>query len=160
MNFYILPGMLLKITALSWWRGLRNSMKLWVHTLQVVTQDRWVIMKSSHKTWFTGGGNGKPLKYSCWENFMNSMKRQKGYDTGSPPGQKVSSVLMGKSRGQLLIAPERMKHLGQSRNNTQLWMCLVVKVNFDVVKNNIAQEPGTLHPCIKVNWKWSSGRWQ
>ena len=73
-------------------------------------------------------------------------EKAKRYDTGSPPGQKVSSVLMRKSGGQLLIAPERMKHLGQSRNNTQLWMCLVVKVNFDVVKNNLAQEPGTLHP--------------
>ena len=24
----------------------------------------------------TGEGNGKPLQYSCLENFMNSMKRQ------------------------------------------------------------------------------------
>ena len=31
-------------------------------------------------------------------------------------------------RGQLLIAPERMKGLGQSRSDTQLWMGLVVKV--------------------------------
>ena len=27
--------------------------------------------------WSTGEGNGKPLKYSCLENHMNSMKRQK-----------------------------------------------------------------------------------
>ena len=27
--------------------------------------------------WFTGEGNGKPLQYSCLENSMNSMKRQK-----------------------------------------------------------------------------------
>ena len=27
--------------------------------------------------WFTGEGNGKPLQYSCLENPMNSMKRQK-----------------------------------------------------------------------------------
>ena len=25
----------------------------------------------------TGGGNGKPLQYSCCENPLNSMKRQK-----------------------------------------------------------------------------------
>ena len=31
-----------------------------------------------------------------------------------------------------------MKRLGQSRNNTQLWMCLVLKVKPDAVKNNIA----------------------
>ena len=28
--------------------------------------------------WPTGEGNGKPLQYSCLENPMNSMKRQKG----------------------------------------------------------------------------------
>ena len=27
--------------------------------------------------WSTGGGNDKPLQYSCLENPMNSMKRQK-----------------------------------------------------------------------------------
>ena len=27
--------------------------------------------------WSSGDGNGKPLQYSCLENPMNSMKRQK-----------------------------------------------------------------------------------
>ena len=27
--------------------------------------------------WSTGEGNGKPLQYSCLQNPMNSMKRQK-----------------------------------------------------------------------------------
>ena len=27
--------------------------------------------------WFTGEGNGKPLQFSCLENPINSMKRQK-----------------------------------------------------------------------------------
>ena len=31
----------------------------------------------SDKTWSTREGNGKPLQYSCLENPMNSMKRQK-----------------------------------------------------------------------------------
>ena len=35
------------------------------------------MVKSSDKTWSTGVGNGKPLQYSCHENPMNSMKRQK-----------------------------------------------------------------------------------
>ena len=72
---------------------------------------------------------------------MNSMKRQKDMTRPgemSPPGRKVSNILLGKSRGQLLTAPERMKQLGQSRNDTQLWMCLVVKAKSDAVKNNIA----------------------
>ena len=27
--------------------------------------------------WSTGKGNGKPLEYSCFENPMNSIKRQR-----------------------------------------------------------------------------------
>ena len=34
-------------------------------------------MERSDRMWSTGGGNGKPLQYSCLENPMNSMKRQK-----------------------------------------------------------------------------------
>ena len=41
------------------------------------TQDRWVTVESSDKTWSIGEGNGKPLQHSCLENPMNSMKRQK-----------------------------------------------------------------------------------
>ena len=47
----------------------------------------------------------------------------------------MSNILLEKSRE---IASERMKRLGQSRNDTQLCMCLVVKVKSDAVKNNIA----------------------
>ena len=42
---------------------------------------------------------------------------------------------MGK-RGE--IPTKRMKRWSQSRNNIQLWMCLVVKVKSDAVKNNTA----------------------
>ena len=34
-------------------------------------------MESSDKTWSAEEGNGKPLQYSCLENPMNKMKRQK-----------------------------------------------------------------------------------
>ena len=46
-------------------------------------------------------------------------------------------MLLENSRGQFLIAPERMKRLGQSRNDVQLWMFLVVKVKSSAVTNNI-----------------------
>ena len=35
------------------------------------------MLESSDKMWSTGEGNGKPPQYSCLENPMNSMKRQK-----------------------------------------------------------------------------------
>ena len=42
-----------------------------------VTQDGWVMVERSDRMWSTGEGNGNPLQYSCLENPMNSMKRQK-----------------------------------------------------------------------------------
>jgi len=41
------------------------------------TQDGQVMVERSDRMWPTGEGNGKPLQYSCLENPMNSMKRQK-----------------------------------------------------------------------------------
>ena len=35
------------------------------------------MVENSDKMWSTGEGNGKPLQYSCLENPMNNMKRQK-----------------------------------------------------------------------------------
>ena len=41
------------------------------------TRDKWVMVESSDKICSTGEGNGKPLQYSCLQNPMNSIKRQK-----------------------------------------------------------------------------------
>ena len=54
------------------------------------------------------------------------------------------------------ITPERRKGWSQSKNNTQLWMGLVIEARSDDVKSNTAQEAGMLDPRIKANWKWST----
>ena len=78
------------------------------------------MVESSDKTWSTGEGNGKPLQYSCLENLMNSMKRQKDMTLKYElPSQYVPDMLLEKS-GE--ITPERMKRQSQSKNNAQLWM--------------------------------------
>ena len=41
------------------------------------TQDGWIIVERSDRTWSTGEGNGKPLQYPCLDNPMDSMKMQK-----------------------------------------------------------------------------------
>ena len=41
------------------------------------TQDGRVMVERSDRMWSTGEANGKPLQYSCTENPMNTMKRQK-----------------------------------------------------------------------------------
>jgi len=61
---------------ISWTTALYNSMKLWAMLCRA-TQDGQVMVESSDKTWPTGEENGKPLQYSCLENPMNSMKKQK-----------------------------------------------------------------------------------
>ena len=55
--------------------ALSNSMKP-SHACGA-TQDGRVMVERSDRMWSTGEGNGKPLHYSCLENPMNSMKRQK-----------------------------------------------------------------------------------
>ena len=36
------------------------------------------------------------------------------------------------------ITPERMKGWSQNKNNTQLWMGLVIEARFDAIKSNIS----------------------
>ena len=49
---------------------MKLSHGLWGHPRQAGMVER------SDTMWSTGEGNGKPLQYSCFENPMNSMKRQ------------------------------------------------------------------------------------
>ena len=41
------------------------------------TQDGQDMVKRSDRMWPMGEKNGKPLQYSCLENPVNGMKRQK-----------------------------------------------------------------------------------
>ena len=52
-----------------------------------VTQDDQVMMERSDRMGSTGEGNGKPLQYSCLENPMNSMRRQKSQETPGVTGK-------------------------------------------------------------------------
>ena len=83
--------------------------------------------------WSTGEGNGKSLQNSCLEKPMNSIKRQKDRTLKDELHRSVGAQYATGEEQE--IAPEGMKRLSQSRNNTQLWMCLVVKVKSDAVKN-------------------------
>ena len=87
------------------------------------TQDGWVMAESSDKTWFTGEGNGKPLQYSCLENPMKSMKRQKDRTLKDELSRLVGAqYATGGQWRHGEIIPGRMKRQSQSKNNTQLWM--------------------------------------
>ena len=87
------------ITTLSWWRGLHNSMKLWAMPCRAI-QDRWVIVKSSDKTWSSGGGNGKPPQYICHENPTNYIKREKDVTLKDEPQYGLEGVQYASSEEQ------------------------------------------------------------
>ena len=56
----------------------------------------------------------------------------------SPPSQKAFSVLRGEKQRAITSSSSKKEGLAQSRNDTQLWICLVMKVKSDVDFNNIA----------------------
>ena len=65
---------------------------------------------------------------------MNIKKRQKYIRSEDKSlRSEVCNMLLGKNRGQLLRVTERMKRLGQSANDAQLLMCLVVKAKSDML---------------------------
>ena len=47
------------------------------------------------------------------------------------------------------VTPERMKRQSHSKNNTQLWMWLVIEVKSGAVKSNISSHRKTLNNKIK-----------
>ena len=75
----------------------------------------WRVLK---KMWSTGEGNGKPLQYSCLENPMNSMKRQKDMTLKDELPRSVGANMLLEKSGE--ITPERMKRQNQRKNHAQL----------------------------------------
>ena len=53
------------------------------------------------------------------------------------PGRLVSNMLLGEGEA-ITNSSRKNEEVRPSRNGTQLWMCLVVKVKPDAAKNNIA----------------------
>ena len=102
------------------------------------------MVESSDRMWSTGEGNGKPLQYSCLENPTNSMKKQNDRILKGEFPRSVGANMLLEISGE--ITPKRMKEWGQSKNNTQLWMGLVIEARSDAVKSKIAQEPGMSGP--------------
>ena len=62
------------------------------------------MVERSDRMWSTGDGNGKPLQYSCLENLMNSIKRQKDMTLKDELPRSA-----GKLEKSGEITPERMK---------------------------------------------------
>ena len=94
------------------------------------------MVDRSDRMWSTGEGNGKPLQYSCFENPMNSMRRQNDRTLKDELPRSVGAQY---ATGDQSINNSRKKEgMEQSKNNTQFWMGLVIQARSDAVKSNIA----------------------
>ena len=70
---------------------------------------------------------------------MDSMKRQKDMILEDEFLRSEGVQYTTREECSTIINSSRkMKRLGQSRNDIQLWLCLVMKIKSNAVKNNIA----------------------
>ena len=70
--------------------------------------------------WSTGEGNGKPLQYSCLENPMNSMKRQKDRTQKDELPRLVGA--QHATGVEWRNNSRKDEEMEPSENNAQLWM--------------------------------------
>ena len=78
------------------------------------------MVERSDRMWCTGEGNGKPLRYSCLENPMNSMKRQKDRTIKDELPRLVDAQYA--TGDQWRSNSRKNERMEPKQNNTQLWM--------------------------------------
>ena len=99
------------------------------------TLQKQMLYHLSHQGIPIGEGNGKPLQYSCLENPMNSMKRQKDRTLKDELPRSLGAQY---ATGDLLRNSSRKnEEMEPKQKSTQLWMGLVMETRSDAVKNNI-----------------------
>ena len=81
------------------------------------TQDKWVIVDISDKTWSTGEENGKPLQYSCNKNPMNSMKIQEDMTLEDETPDETEGVQYWTSKDVQYTIEKRKKKMLKKINN-------------------------------------------
>ena len=84
------------------------------------TQDGRVMVERFDRVWSTGEGNGKPLQYSCLENPMKSMKRQKDKTLKDELPRLVGAQYA--TGDQWRNNSRKNEETEPKKNNTQLWM--------------------------------------
>ena len=109
------------------------------------TQDGWVMVESSDKMLSTGVGNGKPLQYSCLENPLNSMKRQKDMTLKDELPRSLSAQY---ATGDQRRNNSRKNEETEAKNKKNQHPVVYVTGcgSKSAVRNNIAQEPEMLGP--------------
>ena len=110
-------------------------------------------------TWSTGEGNGKPLLYSCLENPMNSMKRQKDKTLKDQLPRLVGAQYAtgdqwrNNSRKNWGMEPKEKQYpvVDGTGDRSKVRCC---KEQYCIGTWNVrSMNQG-------MNWKWSNRRWQ
>ena len=83
-----------------------------------------------------GEGNDKPLQYSCLEDPMNSMKRQKDRTVKDDLPRSVGAQYA--TGNQWRNNSRKNEEMESKQNNAQLQISLVMEVKSDAVKSSIA----------------------
>ena len=78
------------------------------------------MVESSDKMWSTGEGNGKALQYSCLENPMDSMKRQKDRTLKDELPRSVDAQYA--TGYQWRNNSRKNEETETKKKNSQLWM--------------------------------------
>ena len=102
------------------------------------------MVETSDKMWSTGEGNGKPLQYSCLENPINSMKKQK---------DRTLKDQLPRSVGVQYATGEEWRNNSRKNEETEpkSKQCPVVDVSGDGSKVQCCEEQ-----YCKGNWNvWS-----
>ena len=122
------------------------------------TQDGWVTVESSDRMWSIGEGNGKPHQYSCLENPMNSMKRQK---------DRTLKIELPRSVGAQHATGDHWRNNSKKNEESERKQKQhpVVDMIGDGRKVQCCKEQnciGTWNvgPWIKANWKWPNKKLQ
>ena len=94
------------------------------------------MLERSDRMWSTGEGNGKPVQYSCLQNLMNSMIRQKDRTLQDELPRSVGTQYAtedqwrNNSRKNEGMEPKQRQHpvVGGT----------LIEASFDAVESNIA----------------------
>ena len=119
-------------------------------------QDGQVMVESSDKMWSPGEGNGKSLQYSCLENPVKIMKRQKDMILKDEHPRSVGAQYATGEEWRYNSRKNEEMELKQKQHQ-------VVDVTGDRSKVQFCKEQyciGTWKLKSKANWKWSNRRWQ
>ena len=78
------------------------------------------MVERSDRMWSTGEENGKPLHYSCLENPMNSMNRQKDMILKDEVPRSIGAQYA--TGEEWRNSSRKNEGMEPNKKNTQLWM--------------------------------------